>query len=147
VEHNFAGGMKMEFLHEVVAVGFGGFDAATELNGDLTRGFALGDQAQDFPLAQGKHRGGIEGGRGKVVVEYVLHLGGEESAMVFESLNRVDQVESCIRFEDEAASAGAEDLANEALGIIDGEDENALFVVVLENFTSSVETVEHGHAN
>ena len=106
----------------------------------------LGDQLENLAFANGERGDVVDIGRSEVIVQDVLHFGREEGAMPFEGLHRVDEVVGGIGFEDKTTSSGAQDFPDEPLGIVNGENEDALVAVVLEDFASGVEPVDAGHA-
>jgi hypothetical protein len=152
VEDEFGEGVEIELEHDVGAMGFGGVDADAEEVGDLLVAFAFGEKLEDFAFTGGEAGtvgpsgiGGIgseipgSNGRGNTEGEVGLVLadgidGGEENA-------------AGVIFQDVAAGPGFDDLPNELVGFVHGEDEDLGVRRGLANATGSVHAIQKGHAD
>jgi len=125
VEDELGEGVEIEFEHDVGAVGFGGVDADVEEIGDFLVGLAFGEELEDFAFARGEARargfgvvGGVGGDGG------VRDPGGEKWLVLAESLDGVEKDAVGFVLEDVAAGAGFDDLLDEVVGLVHGEDKN-----------------------
>ena len=148
VVDEFGDGMEIELEHNVGAVGFGGVDANAQEGGDFLVGFAFGEELENFAFAWGKAGTGTRGIRGKIggiarggnargEVRFVLTKGvhgGEEDAVG-------------VVFEDVAAGASVNNLLNEVVGFVHGEDEDFDFGRRFVNAASGLDAVEERHAD
>jgi hypothetical protein len=148
VDDQFGEGVEVEFEHYVGAVGFGGVDADAEEAGYFLVAFALGEELEYFAFARreagaGGFRvvGGVGSGRG------LGDAGGEEGFVLAESVNGVEEDAVGFVLENEAAGAGLNDLLNEVVGLVHGEDENFGGWGGFANVACGFDTVEERHAD
>src|SRR5690242_11669522 len=131
VANQFADGMTIETPHDVGAVSLGGFDAQIQGRRDLLAALAFRQELDDLALARGKAiAGSLRIGLGDFLVEVAVqdHLsdaGGEEGLVAANGVDGVDEVAACIALEQVAPRAGAENFADEGIGFVHGEDQNA----------------------
>ena len=144
--------VEVEFLHEVGAVGFDGFDGDDELFGDLAVGEAVGDEGEDFAFAFGEAveavLGFAFGGALDVVGEDVAGDGGGEVGFAGGGgADAFDEVFGGGVFEDVAAAAGAEDFVEVGVVVVHGEGDDADGGEEVVDASGGGDAVEFGHAD
>jgi hypothetical protein len=143
--------VQIKFEHDVGAMGFGGVDGDAEERGDFFIGLTLGEELEDLAFTRsepgarmfgsfGRSDGGIIGGdsgNASGEVGFVLAYGidgGEENAVG-------------IIFEDVTTRAGLNDLLNEIVGFVHGQDKDFGIGGRGTNAASGFDSVEQGHAD
>jgi hypothetical protein len=140
--------VKVELKHDVGAVGFGGVDAYVEERGDFFVAFAFGEELEDFAFARGKAGAGRLGSVGGVRCGGGFgDAGGEEGLVLAESVDGVEEDAIGFVFEDVAAGAGFDDLLDEVVGLVHGEDENFGGGRGFADMAGGFDAVEERHAD
>ena len=148
VHDQFGEGVEVEFEHDVGAVGFGGVDADVEEVGDFLVAFAFGEELEDFALARRETEAGRPGGVGSIHdFSGFGDTDGEEGFVLAEGLDGVEEDAIGFVFEDVTASAGFDDLLNEVVGLVHGEDENFGGRGGLADLAGGFDAVEERHAD
>ena len=146
----FGEGVEAELEHDIGAVGFGGVDADGEKVGHFFIGFAFGEELKNFAFtgsepstwrlgAIRERDGGVVSGGGESRGEVGLVLAGSIDSGEEDAVGFV--------FEDVAASASLDDLLNEVVGFVHGEDENFGIGGGGTNAASGFDAVEERHAD
>jgi hypothetical protein len=140
--------VEVEFEHDVGAVGFGGVDTDVEEVGDFLVAFAFGEELEDFAFARRETEAGRPGGVGSIHdFSGFGDTDGEEGFVLAEGLDGVEEDAVGFVFEDVTASAGFDDLLNEVVGLVHGEDENFSGRGDFANLASGFDAVEERHAD
>src|SRR5208283_2131953 len=106
-------------------MGFGGVDADVEEVGYFLVAFAFGEELKDFAFA-----GSEAGSRGSGGIGRIGNVGGFGNAdgeirlVLAEGLEGVEEDAVGVILEDVAVSAGFDDLLNEVVGLVHGENED-----------------------
>jgi hypothetical protein len=148
VEDEIGEGVEAELEHDVGAMSFGGVDADVEKSGDLLVGFTLGEELEDFAFA-GRDAGTGRFGRIGRVGNFgdFRYAGGEVGLVLAKGLDGGDEDAIGFVLEDVAASAGVDNLVNEFVGFVHGEDEDFGSWKGLVNATSGLDAIEERHAD
>jgi hypothetical protein len=148
VDDEFGDGMEAELEHDVGAMSFGGIDADTEESGDFFVAFAFGEELKDFALSRSE-----AGARGLVGFGRVVGVAGGRDArgevrlMVVKSIDRGEQDAVSVVLEDIAVRARLDDLLNEIIGLVHGEDENFRGGRRFADAPSSLDAIEERHTD
>ena len=141
-------GAEVEFDHDVGAVNLGGVDADVEEGGDFLIGFAFGKELQDFALA------GREAGAGSFgSVRRIGAIGGfgdargEVGFVTAESFDGGEEDAVGFIFQNVTVGAGLDDLVNEFVGLMHGEDQDFGVRKGFVNAASDIYAIEQGHAD
>jgi len=126
VQDEFGEGVEIELEHDVGAVGFGGVNADTEDGGDFLVALAFSEELKDFAFARGE-AGTV--GLSRIGREFAGIDGGgdtkrEVGLVVAKGVDGGKENTVGIVFEDIAAGAGFDDLVNEFIGFVHGEDQD-----------------------
>jgi hypothetical protein len=141
--HNEVGeGMKAELEHDIGAVGFGGVDADVEERGDFLVALAFGEKLENFAFAGSEAGAGGFGGIGDIG-----DASGEIRLVLTEGVNGGQENTVGFVLEDVSTSASFDDLLNEFIGLVHGENEDFGFGERFVNAASRLDTVQQGHAN
>jgi len=138
--------VEIELEHDVGAVGFGGVDADAEDVGDFLVAFAFGEKLEDFAFARGK-AGTVRLGRVFARVGGGGDAKGEIGLVLAEGVDGGEENAASVVFEDIAAGAGFNDLANEFIGFVHGEDQDLRAGRGFMNAAGGVHAVEKRHAD
>src|SRR6266849_7547455 len=153
VSDHFTDGMKLQFAHDVSAVGFRGFYADAESDGNFLAAFSFGEELDDFTFARGEAVAGrdfrLRGGglTGKVVEQHRGSAGGEKSSVTGDGFDCGDQITVSVGLENVAARAGLDDVANKLIGEVHREDEDAGLGKGFVDAARGFEAVEVRHAD
>ena len=145
--------MEFEFAHDVGAVRFGGFDTDPQSYGDFLAALALGEQLHDFPLAGGEtaaKNGHVVGDSvllAEAVEKHVRSARSEEGAMIAQGFNGGDEVAVGVRLHDVSANASFDDVADQLIGEVKGQDDDFGLGLALANAPGSFQAVELRHAD
>ena len=141
--------MEVELEHDIGAMGFGGVYGDAEEGGDFFVGFAFGEELQDFAFAGSEARTGrLRGvGGGGIVVARGRNARGEVRFVVASGIDGGQEHAVGIIFEDVTASAGLDDLLNEVVGFVHGEDQDFGGGRSGANLASGFDAVEQRHAD
>lgn len=152
VVDEFGDGVKVELDHDVGAVSFGGIDADAEEVGDFLVGFAFGEELKDFAFARGESaasgfrsvRGGSGGGG---IVNGSGEAGREVGLVLAGGFNGGEEDAVGVVLEDVAAGTGLDDLLNEVVGFVHGENEDFGGGRGETNLPCGFDAVEERHAD
>jgi len=140
--------VEIEFEHDVGAMGFGGVDADVEEVGYFLVAFAFGEELKDFAFA-----GSEAGARGSGGIGRIGNVGGFGNAdgeirlVLAEGLEGVEEDAVGVILEDVAVSAGFDDLLNEVVGLVHGENEDFGGGRSFADLASCFHAVEERHAD
>jgi len=138
--------VKIELEHDVGAVSFGGVDADAEDGGDFLVAFTFGEKLEDFAFARGKS-GTVRLGGGVTRFGGGGDAKGEVRLLVAEGVNGGEEDAVSVVFKDIAAGTGFNDLANEFIGFVHGEDQDLGAGRGFMNSAGGIHAVEKGHAD
>ena len=132
-------------------MGFGGVDADAEEVGDFLVGFAFGEELENFAFT-GSEREHVEAwshprsvmGESSAEADSAC---GEVGLVLAGSIDSGEEDAVGFVFEDVAASAGLDDLLNEVVGFVHGEDEDFGIGGSGTNAASGFDAVEERHAD
>ena len=149
VVDEFSEGMEVELEHNVRAVGFGGVDADAENRGNFLVGFALGEELKDFAFAGGEAeaRAGRVGGGGGVGSGGTGDPGGEVGLALADGVDGGQENAVGVVFQDISAGAGIDNLLNEVVRLVHGEDQDFSGRRGGANTAGGFNTVEKGHTD
>jgi hypothetical protein len=140
--------VEVELEHDVGTMGFGGVDADVEESGDFLVAFAFGEELEDFTLARSEAGAGGFGGVGGIRDDGGFgNAGGEEGFVPTEGLDGVEENAVGFVLEDVAAGAGFDDLLDEIVRLMHGEDENFGGGRGFADLAGGFDAVEKGHAD
>ncbi len=132
-------------------MGFGGVYADAEEIGYFFVGFAFGEELENFAFAGSQARacGSVAIGRidGEIVVAGGRDAGGEVRFMMAGGVNGGEEDAVGFVFENVASGAGLDDLMNEIIGFVHGEDEDFGGRRGGADTASGFDTVEERHAD
>ena len=148
----FGYGVEIELEHDVGAMSFGGVNADAEEGGDFFVGFALGEELKDFSFTRGKagtRRLGAVGNRGGefLGIEGAGYAGGEIGLTETEGFDGSEEDAVGVVLEDVAVRTGFDDLLNEIVGFVHGENEDFGTGRTEANAAGGINAVEKGHAD
>ena len=144
----FGDGVEIKFDHDIGAVRFSGVDADAEEGSHFLVGSAFGKELKDFALARSEPRtgtGGFRGGAGGL--ERGGNAGGEIGFVTTDGIDSGEQDAVGIIFEDVSSRAGFDDLLNEIVGFVHGEDKDFGIGRGFVNATCCLYTVEQRHTD
>src|SRR3974390_908302 len=148
VVDQFGEGMEVELEHDVGTMGFGSVDGDAEKGSNFLVGFAFSQELKDFAFARGEagsRAGGIGGG--KIVGRRCGDTSREVRFMLANGINSGEENAVGVIFEDVATSAGVDDLLNEVVGFMHGEDEDFRGGRSGADAAGGFDTIEEGHAD
>ena len=142
-------GMEIELEHDVGAMGFRGVDADVEEGGDLLVRFALGKKLQDFAFAGSETEAGADAVGGREIVGWGRgrDASGEVGFVVMDGVDSSEKNAVGIVLEDVTAGASFDDLLNEVVGFMHGEDQDFGGGGSGADTASSFDAVEERHAD
>src|SRR5208283_5305352 len=152
VEDEFGEGVEIELEHDVGAMSFGGVDADAEEVGDLLVALAFGEELEDLAFARseaGTRAFCWIGGIGSEIFgsDDRGDAEGEVGLFLADGINSGEEDAAGVIFQDVAASSGFDDLLNELVGFMHGEDKDLGVGRGLANAAGGVHAIQKGHAN
>jgi len=148
----FGYGVEIELEHDVGAMSFGGVNADAEEGSDFLVGFALGKELKDFAFTRRKAGtrwlGAVGNRDGEFVgIEGTGYAGGEVGLVETEGFDGGQEDAVGVVLEDVAVRTGFDDLLNEIVGFVHGENEDFGTGRTEANAAGGIDAVEKGHAD
>ncbi len=152
VEDEFGEGVEIELKHDVGAMGFGGVDADSEEVGDVLVAFAFGEELKDLAFTRSEAGTVSPGGIGGIGSEILGSKGRgdaerEVGLVLADSIDGGEENTIGVIFQNVAASPGLDNLLNELVGFVHGEDEDLGVGRDLADAARGVDTIQKGHAD
>ena len=142
-------GVEIKFEHNVGTMGFRSVNADMEEGGDFLVGFAFGEKLEDFAFAGSEAEAGAGGIGGREIVGRGRggDARGEIGFVVADSIDSGEENAISIVLENVAACAGFDDLVNEVVRFMHGEDEDFCGGGSGTNAASGFDAVKKRHAD